>query len=80
MRQPLKRDDFSDLLSAQGFSKPASGPRTLKDMKKEDEIEGSIDPDRARVCLTPHWQLTKTVLVEGKFMYSGYCTLVIEYV
>ncbi|CAI8034317.1 Cyclin-G-associated kinase [Geodia barretti] len=49
VRQPLKKDDFSDLLSSQGFSKPAPGPRTLKDMRKESDIEGSIDPDRARV-------------------------------
>lgn len=50
MRQPLKADDFSDLLNVQGFSKPNKGPRTLKDMKKESDIEGAIDPDRARVC------------------------------
>lgn len=51
MRQPLKADDFSDLLNVQGFSKPNKGPRTLKDMKKESDIEGAIDPDRARVCV-----------------------------
>ena len=58
VRQPLKKDDFSDLLSSQGFSKPAPGPRTLKDMRKESDIEGSIDPDRARVCLTSPLSVT----------------------
>lgn len=51
MRQPLKADDFSDLLNVQGFSKPDKGPRTLKDMKKESDIEGAIDPDKARVSM-----------------------------
>ena len=49
MCQPLKKDDFSDLLNVQGFSKPDKGPRTLKDMKKGSDIEGVLDPDRARV-------------------------------
>ena len=54
VRQPLKKDDFSDLLNVQGFSKPDQTPRTLKDMKKGSDIEGAIDPERARVIIYTH--------------------------
>ena len=45
----MKEDDFSELLNVQGFSKPGRGPKTLKDMRKQTDIEGAIDPERARV-------------------------------
>ena len=74
VRQPPKRDDFSDLLNVQGFSKPDKGPRTLKDMKKESDIEGVIDPDRARVCNndTPHTQAFPHFFVNTWHTYSSF--------
>lgn len=47
VREPLKKDVFGDLLG--GFNKTPQGPKTLKDMKKESDIEGSLSPDQARV-------------------------------
>lgn len=44
----LKKDQFSDLLNVD-FGKGNQGPRSLKDMKKQTDIETAIDPDRARV-------------------------------
>lgn len=58
VRQPLKKDDFSDLLNVQGFSKPDQTPRTLKDMKKGSDIEGAIDPERARVIIHTNIHIT----------------------
>ena len=47
-----KDSDFSDLLGGNFRSKANAGPRTLKDMRAESDINNAIDPDRAKVQCT----------------------------
>ena len=44
-----KDSDFSDLLGGSFSSKSNAGPRTLKDMRAESDINNALDPDRAKV-------------------------------
>ena len=44
-----KRSDFSDLLGGNFSAKP-TGPRTLKDMRAESDINNALDPDKAKVA------------------------------
>ena len=73
VRQPLKKDDFSELLNVQGFSKPDKTPKTLKDMKKENDIEGAIDPERARVIIHAH--KSHTLVAHSRTGFTKDCGL-----
>ena len=46
-----KDSDFSDLLGGNFSSKSNAnaGPRTLKDMRADSDINNALDPDRAKV-------------------------------
>ena len=45
-----KKSDFSDLLGGNFTSSANSGPRTLKAMRAESDINNALDPDKAKVC------------------------------
>ena len=49
--QKPKRSDFSDLLGSNFSSSANTGPKTLKDMRADSDINNSLDPDRAKVCV-----------------------------
>lgn len=44
-----KESDFSDLLGGNFTSKTNAGPKTLKDMRADSDINNALDPDRAKV-------------------------------
>ncbi len=46
-----KDSDFSDLLGGNFTSKSDAGPKTLKDMSADSDINNALDPDRAKVNL-----------------------------
>ena len=48
-----KRNDFSDLLGGNFSSSANSGPRTLKAMRAESDINNALDPDKAKVHVYP---------------------------
>lgn len=46
-----KDSDFSDLLGGNFNSKSNTGPKTLKDMRVDSDINNALDPDRAKVWI-----------------------------
>lgn len=46
-----KDSDFSDLLGGNFTSKSNAGPKTLKDLSADSDINNALDPDRAKVQL-----------------------------
>ena len=49
-----KDSDFSDLLGGNFSSKSNAGPRTLKDLRADNDINNALDPDRAKVRTVLH--------------------------